>query len=63
MSTTLQYALETLESLKRRPALRLRGGLVSKLAGKYKGLLPNGLTSSAYLRRLRDSRYGKFRLS
>lgn len=61
MSTTLQQAFETLESLRRFPAARRRRKVASALAGKLKGLLPEGMTSAAFIRNLRDSLYGKLR--
>lgn len=59
MSTTLQHALEALESLRRLPPARRPRRVASALAGKLRGFLPNGLTSTAYVRQLRDSLYGK----
>lgn len=58
--TTLQDALETLKFMKPLAPKRRRQKVASALAGKYKGLLPPGMTSAAYIRHLRDSLYGKF---
>lgn len=58
--TTLQDAIAAIGSIKG-PRVRRKTSIAKKLLGKFKGMIPPGMTSTRFIRELRDGSYGKFK--
>lgn len=56
--STLQEAIEAVESIKLRTKSR-KISIADKLLGKFKGIIPEGKTSTQFIKELRKSLYGK----
>ena len=58
--TTLQQAIEVIQAIPMRNVRTVRKkGIASRLLGKCKGVIPNGKTSTEWIRDLRQALYGK----
>lgn len=57
MISTLKEALSFLKTMK--PAAKSKGSLSDSLLGKYAGIVPEGKTSSEFVREQRSTSYGK----
>ena len=55
---TLQEAIEATKVIKLRPKSG-RISIADKLLGKFKGIIPEGKTSTKFIKELRNSLYGK----
>ena len=59
MASTLQQAVKALQGIEIEKSPR-ETGLAQKLCGKYKGAIPEGKTSTEFIREeLRETLYGK----
>ena len=61
--TTLQEAMNVIKSLRARykKSNKKKTKIADQLLGAFKGAIPEGKTSTQYIRELRDSSYGKFK--
>jgi len=55
--TTLKEAIEAISAIQIISPRRV--GAADELLGKYKGIIPKDKTSTGFIRRLRDTFYGK----
>lgn len=56
--TTLKEAIKSLSAFVTPMA---KGNLSRQLLGKYKGIIPKGISSSAWIKKLRANLYGKIK--
>ncbi len=56
--STLQEAIDALKVIKIRPSSEKRS-IADNLLGKFKGIIPEGKTSTQFIKELRKSLYGK----
>lgn len=58
MSSTLKDVINAIKDVEEaRPKIKRK--LADELLGKYKGIIPKGKTSTEFIRKLRNSLYGK----
>ncbi|MEA3368739.1 MAG: hypothetical protein U9Q24_00045 [Candidatus Ratteibacteria bacterium] len=56
--STLQQAIEALELIKIKPKPK-KTNIADKLLGKFRGIIPEGKTSTHFIKELRGTLYGK----
>jgi len=56
--STLQEAIEAIKAVKICPKSR-RKSIADSLLGRFKGIIPEGKTSTQFIKELRNSLYGK----
>ena len=58
--STLQQAIQALQSVRIKPK-STKTSIADKLLGKFKGIIPQGKTSTQLIKELRGSLYGKIK--
>ena len=59
MSSTLQEAVQALKTIKVKPCIPRKKKVADQLLGKFKGIIPEGKTSTQFIKEVRASLYGK----
>jgi hypothetical protein len=62
MPSTLREAINSIKTLSKRSMSNSKKKISDELLGKYKNIIPQGKTSTEFIKELRSSLYGKVKV-